>query len=411
MRYILSAALLLTALINTSAYAEPGNAVTLEQVIDGALQKSTGISQVHKDYENKLADGTDASIIDNPELQTDIEHSKGQGGNGVAMELTQPFKFSQLTGARWRYADLLHNSASSEQQYQILKVVNETTSLYMRLWLLQERRKLYETSATDAQGMSKLVKASAGQGQTSAAASHLFAADAEKLKVDAASINAELRQVRTELAKMIGRSFANAELQKPAFSKIPDSTETLVGFAKDRANLRNIVKGQIKAAEERVLIAHQDAAMPEINPRLLYGRSFNGEEKSYGVGVQLRIPLWNQNDAERRRANADLNFAKSQADIFTAVPPEEMIGELQQSAIAQADRADSYSEKVLPGYRKSYELTRAMFRQGQIDALEVWQVREKLISTENEALQSVAEAFNARGALELELGGKLEEIK
>ena len=144
---------------------------------------------------------------------------------------------------------------------------------------------------------------------------------------------------------------------------------------------------------------------------MLYSRSGNGDEKSYGVGVQLRIPLWNQNDAERRRANADLNFAKSQADIFASVPPEETIGELQQSALAQAERADSYSEKVLPGYRKSYELTRAMFRQGQIDALEVWQVREKLISTENEALQSVAEACNARGALELELGGKLEEIK
>jgi outer membrane protein TolC len=411
MRYLLSAALVFTALINTSANAEPVNTVTLDQVIQGALQKSTGISQVQKNYEGKLADGTEASVLDNPELQTDFVNKKGISGTGTDVEFTQPLKLSQLTGARWRYADLLQDTANSEQKYEILKVINETTSLYMRLWLLQERKKLYETSATDAGGMSKLVKSSAAQGQTSAAASHLFAADAEKLKADAASIGAELRQTRTELAKMTGRSFAGADLQKPVFSKIPVASDSLVNFAKDRGNLRNIIKAQIKAAEERVSIARQDAALPEINPRLVYSRSGNSDEKSYGVGVQLRIPLWNQNDAERRRANADLNFAKSQADILTTVPPEEIIGELQQSALAQAERADSYSEKVLPGYRKSYELTRAMFRQGQIDALEVWQVREKLISTENEALQSVAEAFNARGALELELGGKLEEIK
>jgi outer membrane protein TolC len=88
-----------------------------------------------------------------------------------------------------------------------------------------------------------------------------------------------------------------------------------------------------------------------------------------------------------------------------------MIGELQQSAAALQSRTDSYFESILPGYRKSYELTRSMFRQGQADALEVWQVREKLLTSENEALDALAQAVTARGALELELGGKLEEIK
>lgn len=254
---------------------------------------------------------------------------------------------------------------------------------------------------------------SASKGQTSLAASHLFTADAEKLKSDAEAIGAELRQVRTELGKLTGNSFVHVTLQKPQFGKVPESIDTLLAFAKDRANLRNIVKAQVKAAEERVSVARQDAALPEIGPRLLYSRLNNGQgyEKAYGVGVQLRIPLWNQNDAERQRANADLTYAKSQADIFTAIPPEETISELQQSAIAQADRADAYANKILPGYRKSYELTRTMLRQGQIGALEVWQIREKLYQTENEGLQSMAEAFNARGTLELELGGKLEEIK
>lgn len=400
----------LTLVIAIPAYAVEPASATLDQVIANALQRSSGINQIQKEYENKLADTTETSAIDNPELKTDFQHDQSGSGTGVSFELTQPFKLSQLTGTRSRYTDLLRNTANSEQQYGILKIVNETTALYMRLWLLQERKKLYETSARDAENMSKSVTSSANKGQTSLAASQLFSADAEKLKSDTVAIDAELRQVRIELGKLSGRSFAQVELQKPHFSKIPENPETLISFARDRANLRNIVKAQVRAAEERVSVARQDAALPEIGPRLLYARPGSGPE-SYGVGIQLRIPLWNQNDAERQRANADLTFAKSQANLLASVPPEETIGELQQSARALAERADSYMDRILPSYRKSYELTRSTFRQGQIGALEVWQVREKLYQTENEGLQAMAEAFNARGALELELGGKLEEIK
>lgn len=192
---------------------------------------------------------------------------------------------------------------------------------------------------------------------------------------------------------------------------VPDNTERLLAFAQTQSNLRNVIKNRIQAAERRLNVAQQDAAMPEFGPRVFYSRSPNGDDQSYGIGVALRIPLWNQNDAERKRANAELRQARSEADLYAGLPQQEVIGELQQSASALQSRADSYFDNILPGYRKSYELTRSMFRQGQADALEVWQVREKLLSSENEALDALAQAVNARGALEVELGGKIEEVR
>lgn len=276
---------------------------------------------------------------------------------------------------------------------------------------MSERKKLYGTYADDADKMKKLVKDSAGQGQTSPAASHLFASDAAKLRADANAVDAELRQVRTELARLTGRSFQDAKLERPAFVVVPNDTERLLAFAQTQSNVRNLVKGRIQAAERRLSVAQQDAAMPEFGPRAFYSRSPNGDEQSYGIGVALRIPLWNQNDGERKRANAELRQAKSEANLYAGLPQQDVIGELQQSATALQGRADSYFDSILPGYRKSYELTRSMFRQGQADALEVWQVREKLLISENEALDALAQAVNARGALELELGGKIEEIR
>ena len=395
-------------ILPTQAMAE---SITLDQVIKEGLQKNTSLFRVQREYEDKLANATETRLLDNPEMNIDATRASGENGTGTDIELTQPLKFSQLSGARYGYAEALSNVASTEQKYEILKVINETTVLYTQVWLLSERKKLYENYADDAEKMKKLVSASAGQGQTSPAASHLFSSDAAKLRADANAVQAELRQARTNLARLTGRSYQLAELQRPAFVTVPEDTEKLLTFAKEQSNLRNVVKSRIDAAERRLSVAEQDAALPEIGPRLIYSRSPDGDQKSYGIGVALRIPLWNQNDAERKRANAELRQVKSEADLFVNLPQKDLIGELQQSATALQGRADSYFDSILPGYRKSYELTRSMFRQGQADALEVWQVREKLLTSENEALDALAQAVNARGALELELGGKLEEIK
>lgn len=400
----------ITLLFVSPAFAEQSS-LTLDQVIKESLQKNTSLFRAQRDYEDKLATATETSLLDNPELQIDAVRDKGEGGTGTDLEFTQPLKFSQISGSRVSYANALSNIASMEQKYEVLKVINETTILYTQAWLLTERKKLYENYANDADKMKKLVKESAGQGQTSPAASHLFSSDASKLRVDANAVDADLRQVRANLARLTGRNYQQVKLERPAFVAVPQDTDNLLAFAHTQSNVRNLIKNRIDAAERRVTVARQDAAMPEFGPRVFYSRSPNGDDQSYGIGVALRIPLWNQNDAERKRANAELHQAKSEADLYASLPQQDVISELQQSAIALQDRADSYFDSILPGYRKSYELTRSMFRQGQADALEVWQVREKLLNSENEALDALAQAVNARGALELELGGKIEEVK
>ncbi len=386
-------------------------ALTLDQVVQKSLEKSTGLYRIQREYNDKIADSVEKRLIDNPELQTDFERGRNGSGTGYNVELTQPLKFSNLSGSRLRYSNILKQVADSEQQYEILRAINDTTVLYTRLWLLQERKKLYEHSAKDAESLSKLIKSATKQGQTSPAASHLFSSDAIKLKADAQAVDSEQRQARTELAKLTGVNFQKVELKRPVFSAVPNNLDKLTSFAESRYNLRNLLKSRINAAEQRVAIADQDAALPEIGPRLVYSRTPNGDEEAYGVGIAMRIPLWNQNDGERRRAKAELAQAKSENALLNGLPQKEVIVELQESAQTLNGRANDYFDKILPGYRKSYELTRAMFRQGQVGALEVWQIREKLYQTENEALSTVAEAVNARNLLELEIGGKLEEVK
>ncbi|MFA6038114.1 MAG: TolC family protein [Legionellales bacterium] len=408
--------ILIISLAIFSAVALAEN-ITLDEVISDSLQKNTSLYRIQREHEDKLANATEITLLENPELSVGAIHTKGENGIGMDLELSQPLKLSQLTGARIRYGDTLTQVANIEQKYEMLKVINETTMLYTRVWLLFERKKLYESYADDADQMRKLVQDSTSQGQTSPAASYLFSADAEKLRTDAKALDAELRQARSSLGLLTGRSYISTELQRPTFTPITANIERLQQFANTHANFRNIVESRIEAAERRIKIANQDAVLPEITPRLFYSNApsneedfFAEDETFYGVGIALRIPIWNQNNAERSRANAELAQAQYEEDLLTGLPQKDLIEELRQSASIMQERADSYFKNILPTYRESYELTRSMFRQGQANALEVWQVREKLLTAENEALDAVAQAINARGALELELGGKIEEI-
>jgi outer membrane protein TolC len=407
MRYVLTAAALLSCFISVSAFAE---VVPLDQVIARTLEKSPAAARVERDYQDRLAEGTAATTFDNPELQADVLRKNNSGGNDLEMELTQPLRLSHLTGLRSTYAETLSRAATTQQKYELFKTVNEVSTLYMKLWLLQERESLYDKSAQDAENLAGTVRGAAKQGQLAVSESTLFTADSVRLRTEIDSIAAEMAQTKLDLAKSTGFSFAEIEAVKPNFSPVP-TPEQLVTFSDSRSTLRAVTRDNFAAAQQRLKVAQADA-FPEFGPRLLYNRGFSGnDERAMGFGIAMRIPLWDTNQAERQRARAALNVAQADIDSVTVKNPQEMLGQLQQSAVRLQEREQKYWSDILPGYRKSYDLSRQMLRAGQIPALDLWQVREKLYQVEEAALQSTIDAYAARLTLELEIGGKLEEVQ
>lgn len=406
MRYIITIAASI-CFITTSAIAEP---LTLNQVIERSLEKSPYAARADRDYQDKLADAKQATTLENPELQADIlRQTKGSKSINLDLELTQPLRLSQFDGTRSGYAESLTNAASTEQKYNLFKSINEVSMLYMKLWILQERKNLYKKSSKDAKAIASTIRSASRQGQIAVSESTLFTADSIRLETEIDSIEAEIEQTKIELTRITGFSFTDIEAVKPEFPLVPAS-EVLVQFSENRANLRTIVQNNLTAAEKRLAVADSDS-FPEFGPRMLYSRASDGSEQGIGLGFALRIPLWDTNQAERQRAQAALSVAQADADSVANKKPEEIISKLQKSALRLQNRSNTYWKEILPDYRKSYDLSRQMLNVGQIPALDLWQVREKLYQMEEAALQSTIDAYAARLALELEIGGKLEEVK
>jgi hypothetical protein len=63
------------------SYAET-SALTLDQVIKESLQKNTSLFRAQRDYEDRMADATETTLLDNPELQVDVVRDKGRRRHG-----------------------------------------------------------------------------------------------------------------------------------------------------------------------------------------------------------------------------------------------------------------------------------------------------------------------------------------
>ena len=397
--------------VATPVFAAENAALTLDEAITAGLEKSDPALEGMKSEANRRADATEATTIDNPELQVDFTRDKSQGGTGVAAEAFQPLKLSQFSGGRSRYADSLRKLADGERKIQNLRTISDISTAYLKVWTLQARKDLYERSLKDSQKLSGIVSKSTQAGQTARAAQELFSGDNEFLSAEIKAIDAETIDASLELSHLTGLVLNDKKLEHPQFKAVPPTADALIELASRRSTWRSVLGDRVDAAQRRLNVAETDGVLPEFGPRLVYSRDPTGDQQAVGIGVALRIPLWNQNDAEKQRARAELNNARTTNDRYQQLPPSETIKSLHRIALTREERQDNLQNAVLPRYRKSYELTQAMFKQGQTDAIALWQVREKLYQTEEAALNAVVDSYIARLKLEAEVGGKLEEVK
>lgn len=383
--------------------------VTLPEILTHVLTKSPDLSRIQLDYEAKLSDSKGIKTWSNPQLQLDTLNARN-GDTNVSVELTQPIRWSQLNGIRMLYAQTLSDSASTTRQFETFNLINDISLEYMKLWLLQSRRQLYTRFAADAKRITTTVQFSAKHGQVPQSSVGLFAADAERLAADILTIDAEILQLKADLAKRSGFSFEKIEAVKPVTGNIPD-TGKLIAFAGKRVNLRAVIHDRLAAAKKRMSVAEADA-FPDFGARVLLDRSLSGNtDNAVGVGLSLNIPLWDRNQAERQRARAELIAIQQEADSLTIQKPALRIRELRQRAQSLLLRSKRYADSIMPQFRKSYRLNCQMWQAGQIQSLDLWQIRDRVYRIEEENLAAIWEAYQARLTLEQELGGKLEEVQ
>lgn len=381
------------------------------QIMQAAMQVSPDFQSVLRDEAIERADADQEGLLENPTIDFSTSRTSGNGSdsNNYDIEIEQPLKLSQLTGTRAMLASSLFERAEIRKQHGILQAYWNTKLLYVQAWQYQQQAKLYADFQKRARDTAASMNKSMKAGQTAVSDASLFAGDAAKFGSDLERIEAQKTQILLQLEKATGMTLNDAALENPALNQVGEDVAAFEKQARENASLVRLLEADLKAAERHRRAAIADSAAPQIAPRFIYGRADDGREDTVGVGVVLTIPLWDRNQSERRKADAERAYAQRQLDTLQTLPlSERLAGTLD--AIRRLDRRIALLEQdALPNYRKGFSQAQKSFGAGQTDAAALWQIRERLFETERELLEATLDAVDARRILSLETGTMPQE--
>lgn len=409
--FTLAGMALLPSLAPTQALAK-ARGITEAQALSAAMQTSPDYQAVFKDAAFDKADAEQEARLDNPtlELQSVRTSTPGDDTQSYDLEIEQPFKLSQLTGTRNRYANALYERAELREQHGILQAYWSIKTLYARSWQAQEQEKLYTDFQKRAQDVSNKINKSVKAGQTPISEGSLFAGDVSKFGSDLEKIKSESAQLRLQLEKATGLNLSDVMLEKPALPEVEKDIAALENQARENASLVRLLETDLRAAERQRNAALADSTLPEIAPRFIYGRNPDENEDSVGFGVVLTIPLWDRNQSERQKADASKIYAQRQLDTLQTLPLSERLVRIVDAVDRLDRRITTLNDEALPNYRKGFTQAQKSFNAGQTDAAALWQIRERLFETEQEALDAMLDSIEARRILSLETGIIPQEV-
>ena len=402
------------ALLPCFAFAKPveSEIISERQVIQAAMQSSPDIQGVLKDAANAKADADQEGRLANPTAKFDAIRTStpGDDNNSFDVEIEQPLKLSQLTGTRTMLSNTLFEQASLREQHGMIQAIWNVRMLYADVWKLQEQERLYTEFKKRAEDVSAKINKAVKAGQTPISEGSLFQGDVAKFSSDLEQIKARQAQLRLQLEKSTGLSLLGRKLEKPELDTIKNDIAELEKSAQANASLVRLLETDLIAAERKKNAAVADSVGPEIAPRFIYGRNNDAREDSVGVGVVLTFPLWDRNQAERQKADAEKRFAQSQLDSFQQMPLGERLSRILESIDRLDRRIDTLGKDALPNYRRAFSQAQKSFGAGQMNAAALWQIRERLFETESQAIDAHLEALESRRLLSLETGTLPQEV-
>ena len=403
--------LYIVLLVALFAPAQTANADTLslETVIEQALQNSPETARILNSLANADAEAFEIETLNNPTAEINITAIEDDASRAIGIEVEQPLRLSNF-GSRGSYADALRRTASIEQKAQVLELIHSITRGYASYWALQEQEKLLSQNVNYARKKQKLIGRAANEGRVDAADAKIFKAEALRLEEQLRVVRARKTNGAANLLRMAGMDQTSFDAKRPKSPEIP-TLAALTSIAGNAGSVRSLLESRKALAERRYNVARQDAGFPEFAPRAVIERDLDEDSTAILFGVNIAIPIWDRNNAELSRANAERRLAQSNLNALNEQNFANVLAASFEQAKATQISASTYRNKILPSWNDVQSLTDKKFENGQASILDLFQMRERITDVQSEALQTYLNSIEARIELESLVGQSLADIK
>ena len=387
----------------------PQTAVALDyaQALEQGLTNSSFAAEVKARRLNNYGSQLDDTKLSNPEL----EYEYNIDGKEHEVTFSQPFRLSDITLLRLSYRDVLNELNSAHAKLDLLRIYHQISRSYYDLYILQEQKKYKQEHLDFLNKVSYIVHRSINHNNLSTAEIYAFDADILSTQAELEVLKEDCSNGQIAFARFLSLPEQNLSLSQPPKIVVSVSLKKILENISAYPSQQKMLELQQKQAKDQLTILAQDRYAPIISPRIVYGYNRLENEDDWKVGVSLSIPLWNRQEGTYFALKAQEKSAKMQLASLRDVSFETVVARAYKKLSVQAAAAHKYAKVILPDYKKSVAQMEASFANGRFSVFDVWQIREKYVNAQEQYLESLKNALEAKIELEMLIGTRLEDIQ
>jgi outer membrane protein TolC len=385
-----------------AALASATPQVTVDELLDRALQESPVAKEIESKIASQRALGLQAGALENPTVDAEVRiptsYAADRGSDEIAVSLSQPVRVSDL-GVRQRVNRLVQAAASQDEKIELLAFSQKVKLGYCKVWALSRRETELKSYLETAGRVERAIGKAAAAGLMGTGEGLLFKAEALKARYELAALSADVKRARADLTKLVGFS-VQGELVRPSLAGLPSAQNlgSLEGVlpAESRAQLA------LRLAREQQRQAELDA-FPKLSPRLGYERT-NDKTDFLGIGVSFELPFFDRGQGERLARGAEARAAEKTAAYFAGPGYREEVSALRASVESAAALVEGYEKEILPTLREALRLEEQLFSSGNGTPSRLWQVLRELSAAQSEAVERLVRVYVDRVELTILTG-------
>jgi len=393
---------------------EPG-VLTLTMAVELALSRNPELAAVAFDRRIAEADRRQASLIPNPELETELENIAGSGvlsGFDATETTLAVTRAIETAGKRRKRVAIAANKgtlAQWDEDTARLEVTTETRLAFIDCLTMQRRVALAE----ELYALARRVETSVGARVEAGRVSPL---EATKAGIAVANARMALRrfQERLSAAKLMLAGLWGED--HFAYSAVAGDLEAMPGLVPRKAidELLHLSPEVARMSAEldlrRALLAADEAErVPDVTVKLGYKHISELDEGAWLVGFSVPLPLFDRNQGKIR--GSSLRVSRAEA-VRKAVENRTRVALLEgiqslETAYAQATTA---REEILPAAASAYEGTREAYREGKLGYLDVLDAQRTYFEASVQYVEWLARYHRRHIELARLVGGALPTI-
>lgn len=359
------------------------------------------------------ADFVQAGLLENPSLGLGLLYPAGAGHVRILGEMSTNIMEIWRLPERRALAEVAMQQQVIELARQAGELLAETKVAYYETVAAREAQAVAEARAEVATRAVDAIRARLDAGTASEMDVNLELSAALASRFDALRAKRRRTAQMRRLASAFSVTWDLSDIvlidPLPAPLTMLDDREALVERAcAARLDLRAMVEA-MHAAEVRLALEDKNA-VPDVAVGIGYERPESSEPVNHLLGpvFEFEIPIFDQNQAQISRAKFELFQLRKAWQALDAEVRQQVRAAVDEANLS-ADAATFVQTELLPQAERSAKLAREAYRLGRTTLHPVLSVETAEVDARAVNVEASLEAALARIALELALGGVLED--